>query len=509
MSGRRKRVLLAGLFHETHTFLDENTPLQAFAVRRGDELLAARGDGSPLDGAISVADECGWELVPVIDLRATPSGTVEDAVLQEFWSAFRDAFERERPRSLDGIFLVLHGAMASVSVRDVEGELIGRIRRLPGGGDVPICGVLDLHGNISQATIEKTDGVIAYRRNPHTDSRSVAVDAARLLDRILSTGRRPRCVWAQPPVMWPPTGTGTDDDPMRTLEAMAREIEAADGDVAAVNVLAGFSFADTRATGVSFSAVTFGDAERVRSELLRLCEWTVANRETGNRVDPPLADVLPEIKRRAGRGEGPILIVEPSDNVGGGAPGDGTSVLRALVREGIGNSAVVINDAAAVAVLRTRRPGDRVTLSIGDRGSRLAEGPLELDVELVSVSDGRFDLEDRHSHLASMSGVHIEMGDCAVVRWVSSDGHSAVSILLTSRKTPPFDLGQLRSQGLVPESLSVIGVKAAVAHRRAYERIAAASFTVSTPGPCTSDLARFPWQHVRRPVYPLDEIASG
>jgi hypothetical protein len=38
------------------------------------------------------------------------------------------------------------------------------------------------------------------------------------------------------------------------------------------------------------------------------------------------------------------------------------------------------------------------------------------------------------------------MGPSAVVR--IGDG---ITVLLTSRKTPPFDLAQLRSQGLVPE----------------------------------------------------------
>jgi len=68
-----------------------------------------------------------------------------------------------------------------------------------------------------------------------------------------------------------------------------------------------------------------------------------------------------------------------------------------------------------------------------------------------------------------------------------------------------FDLGQWRSQGIDPKRLSAIGVKAAVAHRRAYEKIQRASYTVSTPGPCSSDVKSFPYQHVRRPVYPLDK----
>jgi microcystin degradation protein MlrC len=76
--------------------------------------------------------------------------------------------------------------------------------------------------------------------------------------------------------------------------------------------------------------------------------------------------------------------------------------------------------------------------------------------------------------------------------------------LLTTHKTPPFDLGQLRSQGIIPEELFAIGVKAAVAHRRAYDPITKASYTVGTPGPCSSDLKQFSFKLVKRPIFPLD-----
>lgn len=522
------RVLLAGLFHETHTFLDGTTPLEQFQIRRGEELFTARSDGSPLSGVIDVADAAGWELLPVIDLRAVPGPIVDDAVVECFWDAFREAAKREPSRGIDGIFLVLHGAMASHSFPDVEGEIVGRIRSLSGLGETPLCGVFDLHGNISRSMVERMQGLVVYRCNPHVDACAAAVDAAQLLVRMMNSGQRPVCVWEHPPVMWPPTGTGTDDEPMKSLEAKARAIERTDPEMAAVNVFGGFSFADTPDTGVSFSAVTFGDPETARRRLRELCDWTVAHRALGNVIDPSLDEIMPEVLERLNASErdvGPIVIVEPADNVGGGAPGDGTTVLRTLIEHHVDNAAVVINDPAAVSALSGKPIGSRVRLSIGGKGSRLTEGPLELEVELLSKSNGKFDLEDRNSHLASMHGIHVDMGPCAVVRTVENGepasrrvepagpdgGHEArrsrgVRILLTSRKTPPFDLAQLRSQGIEPESCSVIGVKAAVAHRRAYEKIQSASFTVSTPGPCSSDLKTLPFQHVRRPVYPLDEI---
>src|SRR5207244_4062116 len=177
---------------------------------------------------------------------------------------------------------------------------------------------------------------------------------------------------------------------------------------------------------------------------------------------------------------GLTVLVEPSDNIGGGAPGDGTGVLRALVKHKANNAAVAINDPEAVAKLQSLPMGAQITLAIGGKGSRLDAGPISLTVELVSRSNGKFQFEDKQSHLASMVGDSVDMGPSAVVR------HEGISILLTGKKTPPFDLGQWRSQGIEPAKLSVIGVKAAVAHRRAYDPITQRMFWVDTPGPCSS-----------------------
>jgi microcystin degradation protein MlrC len=163
---------------------------------------------------------------------------------------------------------------------------------------------------------------------------------------------------------------------------------------------------------------------------------------------------------------------------------------------------VIINDPVTVAALADAAPGETRVLEIGGRGSRLDQGPVRLHATFVSRSDGVFILEDKQSHLASMNGVRIEMGPSAVVR------SAGVTLLLTSRKTAPFDLGQLRSQGLEPRDFMVIGVKAAVAHKRAYDTVSRASYYVDTAGPCTGNLASLPWKQLRRPVYPLDPISS-
>ena len=487
------RVLLAGLYHETNTFAPEVTGAERFTIRRGGELLACAGDGSPIDGFLEVAAEEGWTVIPALSAGAMPSGPVADAVFESFWTELADALAAAS--ALDAIFLALHGAMVTESLEDPEGELLARLRALPGAAALPIFGVFDLHANVSARMAAHANGLVAYRENPHVDARESACRAARLLARALRERRMPRMVHAAVPIIWPPGGTGTADVPMSELEALARRIEREEPDIWAVNVAAGFAFADVFDAGVSFSAVTVGLTDRAQAALSRLAARAHELREKGlaheRTVDEVLAEILP-VRR------GPVLLVEPADNIGGGAPGDGTAILRALLRHGVEDSAVIINDPEAVAALADLPLGGAAHLGIGGKGWPLDEGPVAVAATLVSRSDGRFTLEDRHSHLAAMQGIHVDMGSCAVLRV------GGVAILLTSRKTPPFDLGQWRSQGIEPSSLSVIGVKAAVAHRRAYDPIASSSYWVRTPGPCASDLRTLPYRRVRRPIFPLD-----
>lgn len=498
----KPRILFGGLFHETHTFLGERTRWEDFEVTVDAAILAKLGEGSPTDGFLSEAARHGWEVIPTIDARCVPSGTVEDAMFERYWQEFAHRAAPALAAGVDGIYLVLHGAMATETFRDTEGELLGRIRQLPGAKDVPIFGVLDLHANVSARMCREANGLVMYRENPHTDARQAAERGASLLARCLREKCVPRMIWCRPPIMWAPPGTGTAIDPMMSLKFYANKLETKYPDIWACNIAAGYSFADTPDTGCSLSLVTTLPDEAAHRHLLSGANLAWSLRERGNIVYPPVDEVVRGLQPEDFT-KGPVVLVEPSDNIGGGAPGDGTGILRSLLQHKVEQALVIINDPAAVAALQDAAPGAVRQLAVGGRGSPLDAGPVKLAATFVARSDGHFTLEDPNSHLASMNGLHIAMGPCAVVRT------AGITILLTSRKTAPFDLGQLRSQGIEPTAFRVIGVKAAVAHKRAYDKISRTSYYVDTPGPCTSKIAALPWKKLVRPVYPLDQAATG
>ena len=493
----KRRILLAGLYHETHTFLEGRTRWSEFEVATGADILRRRGDSSPTDGFLEVAERQNWEVIPTIHAQVLPSAVVEDAAFESYWSELGPRAAAALAAGVDGIYLVLHGAMATETFRDTEGELIARLRALPGGSEVPVFGVLDLHGNISPRMCRLANGLVMYRENPHTDARAAAVRGAELLARCLETKQLPRMVWCRPPVMWAPPGTGTHADPMRALETRALELEQKPG-IWACNVAGGYSFADTPDTGVSLALITTLPETEARAALLSAAQLAWSLREQGVIRYVPVDEVVASLDLSPAHT--PTVLVEPSDNIGGGAPGDGTGILRSLLKHKVPRSLVIIADPISVQALADAKPGEKRLLHVGGRGSPLDAGPVTGEVVFISRSDGKFVLEDKQSHAASMGGVNMDMGPSAVVRL------GETTILLNSRKTAPFDLGQLRSQGLEPLDFAVIGVKAAVAHKRAYDRISKTSFYVETPGPCSSNLTSFPWRQVRRPVFPLDPI---
>lgn len=471
-------------------------------VRGQDLLTRCRGDASPMGGALEVAEARAWHILPSRYGAAMPSGPVADPVLEAWWAQVRaDLDAALAGGGLDGVLLILHGALVFASHPDGEGEVLRRVRthlrdRLGvAGGRVPVAADLDLHANFSREMAAHATLFTAYRQNPHTDARDAGARAAALLDRAMETRVSPRVVSVHPAVLYSPRGTGTAAEPMASLEAAARRLEAAHPELWEVCVLGGFAYADVPCAGVSFVATTTGDPGAARALLQPLAQQALDRCDEGNPLDPPIDEVMTAALQLAHR---PIGLVEPSDNIGGGTPGDGTGVLEAFLRYRVDNAAVVLNDPEAAAVCHRSCLGDRLTLPLGAKVDRFHGDTIPLEVVLEGLTDGRFTLENERSHLASLVGRHVDMGPSAVVR------RHGIRILLTSRKTPPMDLGQLRSQGIVPETLGMIGIKAAVAHKAAYDPILAASYYVDTPGLGSSDLRRFRYRNLTRPIRPLD-----
>ena len=98
------------------------------------------------------------------------------------------------------------------------------------------------------------------------------------------------------------------------------------------------------------------------------------------------------------------------------------------------------------------------------------------------------------------TGAETRMGPTAVL---AIDG---VDVVITSNRVQALDAGLFISQGIDPSRKRVLVLKSSVHYRGAFEPLASRVVEVDTPGLSNSDLSRYPYQHVRRPIFPLDAM---
>jgi microcystin degradation protein MlrC len=494
---RPTRIAIGGIVHETHCFADTRTTLADFreqALHEGEAILRAmRGARSGIGGMIEGAEQFGWQLLPTLYGAAMPGGVVVEDAYQTMLRGLLDRLAAVMP--LDGVLLALHGAMVAERQLDVESDILERVRELV-GPTTPIVVELDMHGNISPRTVELADVLVAFDTNPHIDPHARGVEAVAIMGQLLRGAIRPTAALAQPPLLLAPQATGTIDLPLRAVHARATQMEAEDA-VVCVCVMGGFAYADTPFTGASIIVTTDDDMDLARRYAGELADLLMQHRHAAL---PQFLAPDTAVGRALELTGGPIILVDSADNIGGGTPGDGTDALRAMLAADVQEGTVVLADREAVGACWAGGIGAKITLRVGGKTDRWHGEPVEVTGTVRALSEGSFECELADNHFAAFYGNTIRMGRTV---WLRVQG---VNLVLTERKTPPFDLAQLRGVGVIPEQQKMIAVKSAVAYRAAYLPIAAGVVEMDTAGLCSANLARFPYRHLRRPIFPLDEL---
>src|SRR5439155_300656 len=122
----------------------------------------------------------------------------------------------------------------------------------------------------------------------------------------------------------------------------------------------------------------------------------------------------------------------------------------------------------------------------------------EMGASIIAVADGDRALAERNAN--AIADRMWEVREQLNVE--SPKPEEAVRQAIASARTPVV-LGQLTSLGIDPKAAGAIVVKAAVAYKAAYDPIAGAIIEVDTQGLTAINPARFEYQRIRRPLYPL------
>jgi microcystin degradation protein MlrC len=479
-------LIAGGIMHETHTFSAEPTPLDAWTVVRGADCDAYAGTNHSLGGVIDACRELDVRLSHTYFAQATSTGPVTRHLFDAMVGELVAGIEAALPA--DGVVLTLHGAMVAEDFLEAEVEIVRRVKAVV-GPEMPVAVTLDLHANIGSELVEQATVIVGYDTYPHIDLNERASEAVHLLVRAIRGEIAPTMALVKPPLLPVPQAMFTSAHPFKTLFDRAFALEAA-GEALTISIAGGFPYADAPATGMSILAVTDNDPAKAQAIAQELGELTWSLRHDMLIHNTPPAEAVAEAIAYP---EGPVVLVDVGDNIGGGTPGDGTVLLTELLRQGAKDAVVVIADAEAVQAAFAVGVNGTVKTTVGGKADRLHGDPVAIEGRVRLLSDGHW-VHDGPEN----AGVAAEPGPTAVVE---VDG---VTLVLNSMKIAPGDLQQLKSVGIDPVRQKILVVKAAVRWRGGYGPITKHAIHVATPGLGSVNLNEFDFHHIQRPAFPLD-----
>ena len=488
-------VLTGSIQHETNTFSRLRTDLDAF--RRGSflvgEAVAAgrRGTRGALGATFEAAARYGWTLRHPVAANANPSGFVTDEAFETLAGLLLAEAD-----GIAGALLHLHGAMVTETHEDGEGELLRRLRERVGPA-VPIVVTLDLHGNITELMAHSANSLIAVRTYPHIDYHERAWQGAELLRRAMAGEIRPQTVIAKRPMLRGLDGGRTQSGPMRELIDRGETAER-EGRALVVSVCAGFTAADIHDVGPSVTVTTDGPDPAAIAIAEELMDHAWATRAFVSLRHHGIADAVAHARAGQDAADKPLVMADVTDNPGSGHYGDTTDLLRAMVEAGLQNAAFhAIYDPAAVQDAVRLGIGQTGALSFGGRHDPAAGGgTLTLTGRVVALTDGRFQCFGPMG-----GGVWRDYGPSCLFRV------GGIDIVLISNNGQATDLAQLTSLGIEPARKATIAVKSAHHFRAAFQPIAREVITVNGGGLGDVILRNGGFRRVRRPIWPLDDIA--
>lgn len=489
------RVVTGTISHETNVLSNISTGLEEFRKRRllyGEELYEHFTDTkTPAGGIIEGCKRHGFELIPTVFASATPSGLI---TMEAFDSLLESILEGiKKAGVVDAAVLHLHGAGVSEEYRDIEGKVLEEVRKLM--GSKPVISTFDLHANYTEQMVMNADILIGYDTYPHVDGYERGIEAVTLAARMLDGSLKPTKSFRQPPMLPALQAQFTGRYPMSKLIEEAHRMEGLPG-VETITVAAGFPWSDIPEAGMSFIVTTYDDqklADKLSEELYNMT-W---NMRRDFLVNPtPLGEALRIVKNAENT---PIVLADIGDNPGGGAPEDGTIVLKALIEEGLtGGVLALIWDPDAVDKAINAGIGNEVDLDLGGHTDEMHGTPVKVTARVKHQTDGKF------INLGPMStGAESDMGATVVLEIAGNQ------VIVTKKRVQPLDLGMYESLGIDVKKKRFIVVKSSVHFRAAHQPIASQIIELDTPGLTSPRLAGFGFKNIRRPIFPLDVEMLG
>ncbi len=480
------RLFSATIATETNTFSPLPTSLDAYKesvfLRPGEHPTdAPRMCTAPLFVARQRAKAEGFTLVEGSCFAASPAGTTNRADYEFMRDEILAQLEAALP--LDGVLFGLHGAMVAHGYDDVEGDLLERARAIVG----PKCVIgveLDPHCHLTLKRVRLADITILYKEFPHTDVVERADDLLTLVLRTLRKEVRPVTS------MYDCRQIGSYPTTLPLMRAFVDKTQAMEGKDGVLSISIGhcFPYADVAELTGRIMVITDGDKAKADQLAREIGQEFVSMR---GRTAPDYLSIDDGIAAALAFNASPVVMADPADNAGGGAPTDNTTILRRLIERNVQGAAVgPIWDPIAVRLCFDAGVGAEFPLRFGGKIGPTSGAPIDANVTVAAL---------KRDCWQSFGPTQVPLGDCAAIRV------GGVEVVLISNRTQALGLELFRNLEIEPTELKLVVVKSTNHFMAAFGPIAKKVLYVDSDGPLSRDYRKIPYAKVQRPIWPLDD----
>jgi len=490
------KFAVGSLIFECNTFSLHKTDLKYFEnhgyLLFGDEIIERhKGVRNELAGFINAGKKNNIEIFPTCAAWALPHGIVEFSTYERLKDQFLSRIKNFE--HTEGVYLALHGSMVAEGIDDVEGDLIRNVRRLI--GKKPLIISLDFHANVTEKMVKNADILIGYNSFPHTNMYEVGQKAAALACECYDKIEDLKRVFIKIPMIAPlERMTTVNGEPMARIINEIKNLEEEEG-ILCVSFFGVHCWLDIENMGSSIVAIVSkercGYAQR---EISRIATSFWNNRELF--FDVKLYSPQKAIKEALKTKDRPVVLNESSDNVGAGATGDSTHVLRALLDMSVKEPTILtIVDPEAVEEATEVGVGHCIELSIGGKIDRRFSEPIKVRGKVRTIFDGRYKYTGPVYH-----GVETSMGKTVVL-----EINNNIFVELTELPVFTIDPEHYRCVGLFPERMKLVVIKSQGSFKASYDKISDKVFYLDTPGISSANITRLPFGKVKKnELYPFN-----
>ena len=484
-----KRILVAGMHHESNSFNPIIACEKDFNVIYGDDIFNNLRNNDSVTGIIKTLQGAGYEVIPTVFARAVPNGEIDHDFYMKIKNEIIErakAAQMEAP--IDAITLSLHGSMRVKKQGEAEGYFLEELRTI--FPDIPIFSSLDMHTTMTQRMHSNCNGFVGYKCAPHTDCFETGEHAAKMTINTLENNVKAKSAWVRVPILIAGEQSSTSVEPMIELINELKECEKKEG-VMAASYLMGFPWADNEDSSVAVYVVADDDLELANSEALRLAELMWARKDefcfhTETYDEKEALDVAFEAVKE---GKLPIYISDSGDNPTAGASSDCTDFLKLIMADDRIDSLKKpiiyggIYDPVATKQCEGR-VGEEINLTFGAKFDTSTSSPI--------TTRGKV-----KAYIKDWSREGMLKSDLALFN------SCGVDIVIAQAHVGYIVPEMFTDLGVDPKEAEIVVCKLGYLTHQ-HSLVAKRSIMALTKGNTNEDLKTLNYQKVKRPIFPLD-----